>query len=88
MLPTHLGYYRGEWYTLCICGVLVMGGLRALWSSFGPLDEYTRRLRGEQPLWGRALGILIGVLFTVAGLAGLGLILLGEGSRHWSQYWN
>ena len=78
MTPFHLGYYRGEWYVLCISGVLFMGGFRALWSSFRPLDEYTRRLRGDQPLWGRLLGILFGLFCLVVGGGGLGFILLGN----------
>lgn len=82
-MPWH-AYYRGEWYTLVTLAVFTVGGLRMLWSSVTPLDEYTRRLRGDQSLWGRLLGILMGLLFLAVGTVGLGIILLGASYRpHW-----
>ncbi len=76
-------YYKGAWQFLCICGVLGFMGLRMVWSSFRPVDDYTRRLRGDQPLWGRFLGIILGLLFAVVGLGGIGLSMLGESFRYW-----
>ncbi len=79
----HQGYWIGEWQALCVLALFLIFGLRMVWSSFRPLDDYTRRLRGDEPLWGRVLGIFVGLLFTAVGAAGLGLILLGEGIRTW-----
>ena len=69
-------FYRSRYhYHLYLFGGLsILLGLRMIWSSFAPLDAYTRRLRGPEPIWGRALGLLIAPLFLAAGA---GMIWIG-----------
>ncbi len=81
-----MAYWKGEWQVLCILGLLLVFGLRMVWSAFTPLDPYTRRLRGDEPAWGRLLGIAVGLLFIAVGAGGLGLILLFPQTRHGYLY--
>ena len=60
--------FKGSLLLLAAGFAMTIGGGRMAWSSFRPLDPYTQRMLGEQPMWGRALGLLVGPLVLLAGL--------------------
>ena len=64
-------YLRSHYliYLYSFGGLSVLLGLKMIWSAFAPVDSYTKRLMGPEPLWGRALGILLSPIFLLIGVA-------------------
>ena len=78
-------YYSRRYliYLYLFGGLSILLGLKMVVSAFTPLDSYTKRLRGPEPLWGRALGLLLAPVFI---LAGAGMIWIAWQGEPWSTH--
>ena len=78
-------YYRSRYsiYLYLLGALAILLGLKMILSAFTPLNSYTRRLRGPEPMWGRVLGLLLAPVFI---LAGAGVIWIAWQGEPWSMH--